>query len=141
KDTPRQDILPALDGGCLSERASAARGTLFPQPWLHSGCDAAQRMDTQAGHGWRLVCGDALAHAAPATHGITRLHIGTRGVQETQGVVAAWMRRHQCHAALVRPDHYVFGVASTPAELDDLLDECSAWLHGSPHPRTETSDR
>jgi 3-(3-hydroxy-phenyl)propionate hydroxylase len=141
KDTPRQDILPALVGGCLSERASAARGTLFPQPWLHTRGDAALRMDAQAGHGWRLVCDDALAHAAPAAHGIARLHIGARGARETQGVVAAWMRRHQCHAALVRPDHYVFGVASTLAELDDLLDERSAWLHGSPHPRPETSDR
>ncbi|HSW22656.1 MAG TPA: hypothetical protein VLJ62_07810, partial [Burkholderiaceae bacterium] len=97
--------------------------------------------DTHAGHGWLLVCDDALAHAAPAVLGIKPVHVGSQGVQETQGVVAAWMRRHQCHAALVRPDHYVFGVASTPAELDDLLDERSVWLHGSPHPRPETSVR
>jgi 3-(3-hydroxy-phenyl)propionate hydroxylase len=40
---------------------------------------------------------------------------------ETEGVVAAWMRRHACHAALIRPDHYVYGVAATSTELEELL--------------------
>ena len=42
---------------------------------------------------------------------------------ETEGVVAAWMRRYDCHAALVRPDHYVFGVARTPTDLGNLIDQ------------------
>ncbi|HET9206077.1 MAG TPA: bifunctional 3-(3-hydroxy-phenyl)propionate/3-hydroxycinnamic acid hydroxylase [Burkholderiaceae bacterium] len=141
RDTPRQDVLPALVGGCLSARATTARGTLFPQPWLQVDGATPQRMDAHAGHGWRLVCDDTISHAIPAIHGVKQLHIGERGAPETQGVVAAWMRRHQCHAALLRPDHYVFGVAATPAELDDLLDECGAWLRGSPHPQPETSVR
>jgi len=141
QDTPRQDILPALDGGCLSARATRARGTLFPQPWLHGAGDLAHRMDAQAGHGWRLVCDDTLARATRHIDGITLLHIGPRGQRETQGVVAAWMQRHECHAALVRPDHYVFGVAANADELDELLEERGAWLHGSQHSETETSTR
>ena len=31
------------------------------------------------------------------------------------------MQRHDCHAALVRPDHYTFGAAATPGELDALV--------------------
>ena len=69
------------------------------------------------------------------------LHIGPRGQRETQGVVAAWMQRHECHAALVWPDHYVFGVAANADELDELLEERGAWLHGSQHSETETSTR
>jgi hypothetical protein len=33
------------------------------------------------------------------------------------------MRRLGCHAALVRPDHYVYGTAATPDELQTLLAE------------------
>jgi 3-(3-hydroxy-phenyl)propionate hydroxylase len=139
KDTPRQDILPALQGGCLSARATKARGTLFPQPWLHD--DSATRMDTHAGYGWRLVHDDTLADAAAVVHGITPVHIGARGKREAHGVVAAWMQRHDCHAALVRPDHYVFGTAATGDELDELIEQRSGWLLGSPQNQTETSTR
>jgi 3-(3-hydroxy-phenyl)propionate hydroxylase len=34
KDTPRQDVLPRLEGGCLSAHDTTGRGTLFPQPRL-----------------------------------------------------------------------------------------------------------
>ncbi len=33
------------------------------------------------------------------------------------------MLRHGCHAAVLRPDHYVYGTAATAAELDTLLAE------------------
>ena len=36
---------------------------------------------------------------------------------ETEGVLAAWFRRHGCAAAIVRPDHYVYAVASSEQEL------------------------
>ena len=42
---------------------------------------------------------------------------------EADGVVAAWMERHGVHAAIVRPDHYVFGAAASPAGLATLLDQ------------------
>lgn len=36
KDTPRQDILPRLEAGLLCAQAHAARGSLFPQPWVET---------------------------------------------------------------------------------------------------------
>ena len=39
---------------------------------------------------------------------------------EEDGIVADWFARHQAIAALVRPDHYVYGVASTLKEIDSL---------------------
>jgi 3-(3-hydroxy-phenyl)propionate hydroxylase len=44
-----------------------------------------------------------------------------RGWYETEGILAAWFRRHECSAALVRPDHYVYGVASSASALLALL--------------------
>jgi 3-(3-hydroxy-phenyl)propionate hydroxylase len=120
KDTPRQDILPRLEGGLLSAQASSARGSLFPQPRLKSG----KRMDEVLGNGWRLVL--AAGVAAPKVSRIRVLALGEAG--ETEGVAAAWFRKHECVAALVRPDNYVYGVAATAAEVDALIQELTAAL-------------
>jgi 3-(3-hydroxy-phenyl)propionate hydroxylase len=131
KDTPRQDVLPRLEGGCLSGADSDARGTLFPQPLLLDEAGEAQPMDERFGRGWRLVVDDTLAVPATRTPGIAAVHVGARGLRESHDVVAAWMRRHACHAALLRPDHYVFGVAATRAGLDALLTEWAERLHSA----------
>jgi 3-(3-hydroxy-phenyl)propionate hydroxylase len=120
KDTPRQDILPRLEGGLLSAQASSARGSLFPQPRLKSG----KRMDEVLGNGWRLVL--AAGVAAPKVSRIRVLALGETG--ETEGVAAAWFRKHECVAALVRPDNYVYGVAATAAGVDALIQELTAAL-------------
>ena len=59
KDTPRQDVLPALVGGLLSTTPGA--GTLFPQPRLARG----ELMDRRFGTGWRLVTDGTLPVDAP----------------------------------------------------------------------------
>jgi 3-(3-hydroxy-phenyl)propionate hydroxylase len=128
KDTPRQDVLPRLESGCLSVHASAARGTLFPQPSLACADGSARLLDDRCGHGWRLVVDDTLAEPRPRRPGLTTVHIGARGEHELHAVVADWMRRHACHAALVRPDHHVFGIAASRAELEALLVEHAEWL-------------
>jgi 3-(3-hydroxy-phenyl)propionate hydroxylase len=51
QDTPRQDILPALNRGWLSASGGSGRGTLFPQPRLAEG----PLMDERFGQGWRRV--------------------------------------------------------------------------------------
>lgn len=118
QDTPRQDVLPRLETGLLSATPTSGRGTLFPQPRLADG----RLMDQQHGHGWRLVVDAPLA--APGDAGaVTVIALGEPDAQERDGVVAAWLQRHGCHAALLRPDHYVYGTASTAAELDALLAE------------------
>src|SRR4051812_7495151 len=52
KDTPRQDILPRLEGGFLVAGETSGRGTLFPQPRLSA---SGALMDHAVGGGWRLV--------------------------------------------------------------------------------------
>jgi 3-(3-hydroxy-phenyl)propionate hydroxylase len=46
-------------------------------------------------------------------------------VREANGIVAAWFARHGACAALVRPDHYVYGVAAAPAEIAPLVESFS----------------
>lgn len=124
KDTPRQDILPRLETGFLASQDTTGRGTLFPQPRLEDG----QLMDQRFGHDWRLVL-DATFAAPPVSKGLTVVSMGQAGHKETEGAVQVWMTRHQCHAALVRPDNYVFGTASTEVELQALLKERDSALN------------
>lgn len=127
RDTPRQDILPRLEHGFLSANVSSARGTIFPQPRL-AGATEGQLMDDRFGCGWRLVHDATLECGSVAPPRLTLVAIGSGAVREQDGVVAEWMLRHGCHAALVRPDHYVFGVAGTDAELAGLVREWSGRL-------------
>jgi 3-(3-hydroxy-phenyl)propionate hydroxylase len=40
---------------------------------------------------------------------------------ELDGVLARWFDRYGCRAAVVRPDHYVYGVADGGPALYDLV--------------------
>lgn len=124
--TPRQDVQPALRAGLLSAQQHPARGTIFPQPWLLVDGER-QRMDDVLGSGWRLMLSpdadaalrqQASVHARP---GLTVAQLGTPGLTETEGVLQRWFERHACHAALVRPDHYVYGVATDATQLSVQL--------------------
>jgi 3-(3-hydroxy-phenyl)propionate hydroxylase len=139
QDTPRQDVLPRLESGLLCEIQSSGRGTLFPQARMRSG----ELMDDRLGQGWRLVmvdtpsvAGDTLTIAdiglcvTDREAELTTVLIGEANLQEAEGVLADWMRRHQCRVALVRPDHYVFGTANTRQQLDGLLNERHNLLAG-----------
>jgi 3-(3-hydroxy-phenyl)propionate hydroxylase len=46
----------------------------------------------------------------------------------TKGVLAEWFRQNTCSAAIVRPDHYVYGAARDPASLDRMLKEMAKQL-------------
>jgi 3-(3-hydroxy-phenyl)propionate hydroxylase len=46
----------------------------------------------------------------------------------SEGVVAQWFDIHNCTAAVVRPDHYVYGVARDDAALDRMLKEVEKGL-------------
>ena len=128
KDTPRQDVLPRLDTGLLTKQPSTGRGTLFPQPRLLDGSQGeGSLMDTRFGCGWRLVVDAALAPPVELP-GLIVIALGGADVQEQDGVVATWMQRHSCHAALLRPDHYVYGTAASTEELTALLAEWQAAL-------------
>lgn len=130
----RQEIVPGLECGLLDADGHQAAGTLFPQPRLASGT----LMDTQCGTGWRLVM-DARHQAQTSIPaelarrlGLRTLAIGPHGTAETEAVLAGWFDRHGCIAALVRPDHYVYGVAVTQDTIPALLDRFSAHIGAIP---------
>lgn len=137
----RQEIVPGLARGLIAEGASSANGTLFPQPWIE-GSGARQRLDAARGAGWRLVVGgdepfsiSADTRAAISALDVNLIRIGSTPsddaadrVVECDGVVTDWFARHGARAALVRPDHYVFGVASDAAALPGLVADLEARL-------------
>ncbi|SEB08737.1 bifunctional 3-(3-hydroxy-phenyl)propionate/3-hydroxycinnamic acid hydroxylase [Variovorax sp. YR216] len=127
RDTPRQDVLPRLEDGLLSKQAHAARGTLFPQPWLHTRT-GKQRMDSAFGHGWRLVLADAATYRGPTNAPPGLEIVDLASTPEVEGVTANWFKRNECGAALVRPDNYVFGVAADARAAADLIEEAAATL-------------
>ena len=136
----RQDIVPPLQHGLLATAPHAANGTLFPQPWVRT--DAGrQLLDAACGVGWRLVLdgGNGLAarsgiddrgaRVGNAGHpNWCRLKVLRRTVSSTEedGVVARWFGRHECAAAIVRPDHYVFGVSRDVPSLSAMMLELSS---------------
>lgn len=117
----RQDIVPPLQTGLLAAPAHPAHGTLFPQPWIITE-DGPRRLDAVAGTGWRIVMDarDPLP-AVPAHPELRIIAIGGDGLTEQDGVLKAWFDRHACRAAIIRPDHYVFGVADTSEALEALI--------------------
>lgn len=150
KSVPRQDVQPALQQGILSAMPHAARGTLFPQPWVVHGTSRL-RLDKMTGTGWRLVFNSVEAQSdflhlssdsAGVAHALqlrqitlgTGLQPGT--LQETDAVVAQWFQKHQCIAALVRPDHYVYGVATAPADIKDLIRSAFKQISRAKDPET-----
>ena len=143
----RQDLIPPLASGLLSPASHAANGSIFPQPRVRQSAGTTL-LDTIAGTGFRIVTDDAsmttgLSDATLARLGMQLVHIaanagarnedgqspnGIVSVIEVEGVVDSWFQRHQCSAAIVRPDHYVFGVATNKEELERQVDALSAAL-------------
>ena len=137
KSVPRQDLIPPLDCGLLSPMTHPANGTLFPQPSVTC-AGRSGRLDDIAGTGLRLVLDAAMpevgiASLAPvrqAGANVIRIGVGagrlavdasSQTVTESDGIVTAWFARHGACAALVRPDHYVYGVAASPADIAGLV--------------------
>ncbi|MBA2402405.1 MAG: bifunctional 3-(3-hydroxy-phenyl)propionate/3-hydroxycinnamic acid hydroxylase [Bradyrhizobium sp.] len=139
----RQEIVPPLQKGLLAFPLEPAHGTLFPQPWIRTSV-GRRLLDSVAGTGWRLVLDarNPLAlspemRADLARLGMRLIRVGSADaaaqaghdtVIEEDGVLAAWFDRHGCRAAIVRPDHYVFGVANDERALGKMLSELARRL-------------
>jgi 3-(3-hydroxy-phenyl)propionate hydroxylase len=53
---------------------------------------------------------------------LVRIGPGDGCLEEVDGILAQWFDKNECAAALVRPDHYVYGVAASAGELDRQLE-------------------
>jgi 3-(3-hydroxy-phenyl)propionate hydroxylase len=118
----RQEIVPPLETGLLSEAPHPANGTLFPQPWIVSAGEL-RRMDEVVGHGWRLVLdGRKLNEVVEVSQSaVTSTVIGGPGLKEKDEILATWFERQNCVAAVVRPDHYVYGVMERVEDIGPAL--------------------
>jgi len=136
----RQEIIPPLRTGFLAERETPARGSLFPQPQITVGGKTCL-LDQVTGPGWGVFIDGRSRDAASlmslcagnsemAAVAIAQANASGPGVlEETDAVLGDWFDRHGVSAAIVRPDHYVFGAARNAAELGELLRELDRRLH------------
>jgi 3-(3-hydroxy-phenyl)propionate hydroxylase len=137
----RQEIVPPLHCGLIAANSHAANGTLFPQPWV-LGIGGRVLLDAVCGTGWRLVLKAGSELAASRAIAVQALDAGLQviriaaddedvavdAIREESSVVSRWFVQHECEAAVVRPDHYVYGVASEPSALASLLSELATRL-------------
>jgi 3-(3-hydroxy-phenyl)propionate hydroxylase len=145
--TVRQSLIPGLSGGFLSAQASAARGSLFPQPAVRLATGETGLLDDFIGAGFRIVASDDVDISVvaqclgehPWTNAlpIQLLQLGPGARQDpghwmrcedVSGVLSGWMTAHGCGLVVARPDHYVYGTASTTVGALALVRELLAGL-------------
>ncbi|HEX3279381.1 MAG TPA: bifunctional 3-(3-hydroxy-phenyl)propionate/3-hydroxycinnamic acid hydroxylase, partial [Thermoleophilaceae bacterium] len=138
--------LASLNEGVLhqptSGRSEPLAGTLSLQG-LVARAGRQGRFDDVVGRGFQLIVadGDPLAELS----GEQRALIDTldmavasldpaapQGVRDADGRLTRWLAEQGAHAALVRPDFYVFGSASSPSELPELVGDLRAQLQMTP---------
>ena len=95
---------PQLGPGCRLDAAPPV-GTIFPQPRLGDG----RPMDEAIGQRFAIV-GEAALLDGLQTEAVL-----------LPGVGLEWLASHEKRAAILRPDRYVFAVASDRAELVDAV--------------------
>jgi 3-(3-hydroxy-phenyl)propionate hydroxylase len=85
-------------------------------------------MDDVYPAGWKVVLSttasddfkSASRHDGLAT--LKVLKLGSSSFSEAEGVLDQWFESHGVQAAIVRPDHYIYGVCKTPQDLTTQLD-------------------
>jgi len=145
KTVTRQEIVPPLQTGLLSATSHPANGTLFPQPRLHHQGNALL-FDAVVGDGWRVIFADQQTLSPALSDALRRRamrvvqlrtdarstpaegHQDPRCVVELDRVLEMWFSKFECIAAVVRPDHYVYGVAKDQQALLSTLTALSSVL-------------
>jgi 3-(3-hydroxy-phenyl)propionate hydroxylase len=128
----RQEIVPPLEKGFLAPDDGTSAGTLFPQPRLSTETGKAL-LDDVAGLGWRLFWDGRFGEDYPdvAQYGIRAVALGGTHSTDAGGLSAAWFERHGCRAALVRPDHYVYGVLRDQSLAEETCRQLQIRLRNS----------
>lgn len=116
---------PPIGAGFIPGQALAGR--LAVQPLLRTSDGKVERSDDVYGHAFTLISLVPLGAAAAeldrleSTIGLRSFVLGQPGVEEEGQACTDWLRAAGAVAALVRPDFYVFGTASTDADVPTLL--------------------
>jgi 3-(3-hydroxy-phenyl)propionate hydroxylase len=128
----RQEIVPPLQTGFLAHEYSSATGTLFPQPRLSTEAETVL-LDDVAGLGWRLFWDgrDGVDCCDVARYGIQAVALGEELATDSDGLAAAWFERYGCRAAIVRPDHYVYGVLRDLSQAEEACRQLQIRLRNS----------
>lgn len=137
-ETVRQKFIPDLKDGIIAAGSNAA-GTLFPQPQVRSPSGAIERLDDVVPPGFTIFTATAetmnwLSQKSAADWsaiGGNRVivtsdgepHNGVVQFQETDRLFSNWLAANGIEAVVVRPDHYVYGGAETPEELNGLVSD------------------
>lgn len=142
-ETVRQKFIPGLEAGLIGRHADghmqAGAGALFVQPWVHAGTEI-RRLDDLLPPGFLVVAGtpdvpewlDAGATDVLEKIGGRIVVIGTTAesvdapalhLKERDGLFNQWLSSFGAKAAIIRPDHYVFGTAANADDLRRLLDQ------------------
>jgi 3-(3-hydroxy-phenyl)propionate hydroxylase len=137
---PPPPELPPLSGGALRGNDPLA-GTLSAQGTV-AVAGREGRLDDVAGGGFQLIVagGDPLAGLSPEQRALVEALamtvVSLDDVRDVDGRLTAWLREHDAHAVLVRPDFYVFGSAGSPERLGELLDDLRVSLSVTSTPTT-----
>lgn len=154
-ESVRQKFIPGLTAGLIAtgtdQRPAPGAGTLFVQPWVQTPeSPVFQRLNDVTSPGFLVVTHDAQAlhwiRSAPPSFwqrvAGQQVWIGTAAsapgaepdvlaVHERDGVFSAWMQSLGATAVVVRPDRYVYGIARSAQELQDLLQQLEHALFGT----------
>jgi hypothetical protein len=109
--------LPVLGEGVLADSpaTSTLRGTLAPQfPVERDGHRAL--LDDVTGDGPVLLTLDEVSE----DFGGRAFTLGP-GLRDPDGDWTRWFEAHHIRAVLIRPDHYVFGAVTDPADTQELV--------------------
>ncbi|GAA4288845.1 bifunctional 3-(3-hydroxy-phenyl)propionate/3-hydroxycinnamic acid hydroxylase [Georgenia daeguensis] len=149
---PDKFVFPGIGPGLLATGATPARGQLMIQGTVTVD-DATGRFDERLGYGFQLLVGPDLhsgvtpelldgaealgvgVHLLDSGSGVHHGPVETtaRVVADTEGAYADWFAANSAAAVLVRPDFYVYGTATTPAELRQLLEDLERGLTATSH--------
>jgi 3-(3-hydroxy-phenyl)propionate hydroxylase len=135
KTVPRQDLIPRLSTGFLHAGNHVAIGSLFVQPKVlwHG---QPRLLDDVVGAGWRIFLAAAASNWVLAVNA-ERFNVlkfssdaKTGMLQEVDQVLSHWFTAHAAQAAIVRPDHYVYSVATNAHELSAQISQLQDKFNG-----------
>jgi 3-(3-hydroxy-phenyl)propionate hydroxylase len=137
----RQDLIPGLSSG-LVDRGTPGAGSILPQPMVQTDRFTG-RLDDVTGSTVRAVAVEQLAPderaavlEALAPLGGVLVQLGESGgregplveAREDDDLLGSWLHAVGRRIAIARPDHYVYGTATSAKETVALLQNLREWL-------------